>query len=93
MSSSRSPSPATRTERRRSCYIPPGTRHSFRCGSEIGRVYNTLVPGGFDHGITDHGTTAARVDMPAPGTSAIHVWRDIVTGRPPVPWEHDVSSW
>jgi len=24
-------------------YIPPGTRHSFRCGSEVGRVYNTLV--------------------------------------------------
>ena len=74
-------------------YIPPGTRHSFRCGSEVGRVYNTLVPGGFDHGITDHGIPAPQVDMPAPGTSALQVWREIVDGRPPVPWEHDVSSW
>ena len=75
-------------------YIPPGTRHSFRCGSEVGRVYNTLVPGGFDHGITDHGIPAPRVDMPAPGSSALAVWREIRGGRPPVAWEHpDVSSW
>lgn len=75
-------------------YIPPGTRHSFRCGSEVGRVYNTLTPGGFDHGITAHGTPAPRVEMPAPGTSALTVWRQIVHGRPPVPWEApDVASW
>lgn len=47
-------------------YIPPGTRHSFRCGSEISRVYNTPVPGGFDRGITANGTAAPQVEMPAP---------------------------
>ncbi len=76
---------------------PPGTRHSFRCGSTIGRVYNTLVPGGFDHGITENGTPAPQVVMPPPGTSAIDVWRQIAAGRPAVPWEGnqpmDVSKW
>jgi quercetin dioxygenase-like cupin family protein len=77
-------------------YIPPGTRHSFRCEAIIGRVYNTLVPGGFDNGITEHGTPAPKVQMRPPGTSAAHVWEQIVSGRPAVPWEqqqHDVSSW
>ncbi len=75
---------------------PPGTRHSFRCKAIIGRVYNTLVPGGFDHGTTEHGTPAPRMQMPPPGTSALQVWEQIVSGRPAVPWEHlqnDVSSW
>jgi len=48
-------------------YIPPGTRHSFRCTSPVGRVYNTLVPGGFDHGITEHGIPAPQIEMPALG--------------------------
>ena len=76
-------------------YIPPRTRHSFRCGSVVGRVYNTLVPGGFDHGITAHGTPAPRVEMPAPGASALAVWQQIAPGRPPVTWEipPDVASW
>ena len=77
-------------------YIPPGTRHSFRNNSLVGRVYNTLVPGGFDHGITQHGTPAPQVQMPPPGTSALEVWQKIVAGRPDVPWEqqaHDVSKW
>jgi mannose-6-phosphate isomerase-like protein (cupin superfamily) len=78
-------------------YIPPGTRHSFRCGSTVGRVYNTLVPGGFDHGITDNGTPAPQVQMPPPGTSALTVWEQIAPGRPPVPAQGqqstDVSSW
>jgi mannose-6-phosphate isomerase-like protein (cupin superfamily) len=76
-------------------YIPPGVRHSFRCGSKVGRVYNTLSPGGFDHGIISHGVAAPRVEMPAPGTSALTVWRQIAAGRPPVPWEDapDVTTW
>lgn len=78
-------------------YIPPGTRQSFRCGSTVGRVYNTLVPGGFDHGIVDHGTPAPQVVMPPPGTSALEVWQHIVDGRPAAPWQGeqptDVSSW
>ena len=77
-------------------YIPPGTRHSFRNDSVVGRVYNTLVPGGFDHGITQHGTPAPQVHMPPPGTSALEVWQQIVSGRPDVSWEqqdHDVSRW
>lgn len=79
-------------------YIPPGTRHSFSCRSQVGRVYNMLVPGGFDHGITAHGIPAPQIVMPPPGTSAIEVWKQIAPGRPPVPWEHgdqppDVSSW
>ena len=77
-------------------YIPPGVRHSFRCDATVGRVYNTLVPGGFDHGLTHNGTPAPRVEMPPPGTSALQVWQAVVEGRPEVPWEHlqhDVSSW
>ena len=78
-------------------YIPPGTRHSFRCGSTVGRVYNTLVPGGFDHGITENGTPAPRVVMPPPGTSALAVWEQIAAGRPATAWQGeqgvDVASW
>ena len=77
--------------------IPPGTRHPFRCGSTLGRVYTTLVPGGFDHGITEHGTPAPQVIMPPPGTSALHVWEQIAPGRPPAPGPGqqptDVASW
>ncbi len=76
-------------------YIPPGTRHSFRCRSVVGRVYNTLVPGGFDHGITAHGVPAPRVVMPPPGTSALEVWQEIVAGRPAAPWQgqQHVDEW
>jgi uncharacterized protein YbjT (DUF2867 family)/quercetin dioxygenase-like cupin family protein len=75
-------------------YIPPGTRHSFRCGSEVGRVYNTLTPGGFDHGIIANGTPAPRVEMPAPGNSALTVWQQLLPGRPPTDWPTtDVASW
>ncbi|MEO7746159.1 MAG: cupin domain-containing protein [Actinomycetota bacterium] len=78
-------------------YIPPGTRHSFRNGSAVGRVYNTLVPGGFDHGITSTGTPAPQVAMPPPGTSALEVWTQMSAGRPAGPWQGteptDVSRW
>ena len=78
-------------------YIPPGTRHSFRCHSPVGRVYNTLVPGGFDHGIVAHGVAAPQVLMPPPGTSALEVWRELADGRPAAPWRGqqptDVSTW
>lgn len=78
-------------------YIPRGTRHSFRCGSTVGRVFNTLVPGGFDHGITEHGTPAPQVQMPPPGVSALEVWQQIASGRPAAPWQGeqpmDVSQW
>ncbi len=63
-------------------YIPPGTRHSFRYEAAIGHVYNTLVPGGFEHGITEHGTPAPQVQMPPPGPSATQVCEQIVSSRP-----------
>ena len=68
-------------------YIPPGTWHSFRCDSEVGRVYNVLAPGGFDHGITSRGTPAPAIDMPPPGTSSLAVWRQLDSQRPRSPWE------
>ncbi|MEP7090061.1 MAG: cupin domain-containing protein [Nocardioidaceae bacterium] len=76
-------------------YIPPGTRHSFRCEATIGRVYNTLVPGGFDHGLTENGTPAPQVQMPPPGTSALAVWNSIVAGRTQEPLRDlpDVPPW
>ena len=77
-------------------YILPGTRHSFRCDATVGRVYNTLVPGGFDHGITEHGTVAPRIKMPPPGTSAADVWEQLAASRPDATWnqlQRDVSSW
>ena len=46
-------------------HIAPGTLHGFRCDSEVGRVFNTLVPGGFDHGISEHG-------IPAPEPPCLH---------------------
>src|SRR6188472_2539244 len=48
-------------------HIAPGTVHGFRCDSEVGRVFNTLVPGGFDHGISESGVPALQVQMPPPG--------------------------
>ena len=68
-------------------HIAPGTVHGFRCDSEVGRVFNTLVPGGFDHGISEHGVPAPRVVMPPPGTSALSVWREIEALRPRPPWD------
>lgn len=68
-------------------YIAPGTRHGFRCDSDVGRVFNTLVPGGFDHGISENGIPAPRVAMPPPGTSALSVWRELDPQRPRAPWE------
>lgn len=68
-------------------YIPPGIRHSFRCRSEVGRVYNTLTPGGFDHGIIANGTPATVVELPPPGVSALEVWRSLDAERPRAPWD------
>lgn len=67
--------------------IAPGTRHGFRCDSAVGRVFNTLVPGGFDHGISERGIPAPRVTMPPPGVSALDVWRELDPHRPRPPWE------
>ena len=68
-------------------HVAPGTRHGFRCDSEVGRVFNTLVPGGFDHGISTTGTPAPQVKMPPPGTSALAVWQEIEATRPRPPWD------
>jgi quercetin dioxygenase-like cupin family protein len=68
-------------------YIPPGVRHGFRCNSPVGRVYNTLAPGGFDEFLKGHATTAPRIKMPPPGVSAIDVWRELDQQRPRAPWE------
>lgn len=68
-------------------HIAPGTLHGFRCDSEVGRVFNTLVPGGFDHGISEQGIPAPQVTMPPPGVSALSVWRELDTRRPRAPWE------
>ena len=63
-------------------YIPPGVRHAFTCHSEVGRVYNTLTPGGFDHGLLTQGTPAPIVELPPPGTSALEVWHSLDSVRP-----------
>lgn len=68
-------------------HIAPGTLHGFRCDSEVGRVFNTLVPGGFDHGISERGVPAPGVSMPPPGESALAVWRELDAHRTPAPWE------
>ena len=68
-------------------YIIPGTTHSFRCTSAFGRVYNYLVPGGFDHGVYAGGTPAPPVEMPPPGVSAAQAWRFLDQHRPRAPWE------
>lgn len=73
-------------------YIPPGVRHGFRCRSEVGRVYNTLTPGGFDHGILTEGTPAPVVEMPPPGESALSVWRSLDADRPRAPWD-GLTAW
>lgn len=75
-------------------YGPPGTLHGFRCDSEVGRVFNTLVPGGFDHGISEHGEPAPQVRMPPPGVSALDVWRELDRHRPRPPWDgSDDPQW
>jgi quercetin dioxygenase-like cupin family protein len=68
-------------------HIAPGTLHGFRCDSEVGRVFNTLVPGGFDHGISAQGTPAPQVRMPPPGVSALSIWLEIEAQRPRPPWD------
>ena len=68
-------------------HIAPGTLHGFRCDTEVGRVFNTLVPGGFDHGISERGIPAPQVAMPPPGVSALSIWRELDTQRPRAPWE------
>jgi quercetin dioxygenase-like cupin family protein len=68
-------------------YIAPGTLHGFRCDSEVGRVFNTLVPGGFDHGISEQGIPAPQITMPPPGVSALSVWRELDPHRPRPPWD------
>lgn len=73
-------------------YIAPGTLHGFRCDSEVGRVFNTLVPGGFDHGISEQGIPAPQVTMPPPGVSALSVWRDIEPQRPRPPWDGSTDA-
>lgn len=70
-------------------YIPPGTQHGFRCNSSVGRVYNTLAPGGFDDFLSSHATPAPRLEMPPPGVSAIDVWRHLDPQRPRAPWEDE----
>ncbi|TPG34140.1 cupin domain-containing protein [Mycolicibacterium hodleri] len=68
-------------------YLPPGVRHGFRVESEVGRVYNTLTPAGFEQAIITHGTPAARITMPAPGVSVVPDYRKIAVDRPPATWE------
>ena len=68
-------------------HIAPGTLHGFRRDTEMGRVFNTLVPGGFDHGISEHGIPAPQVAMPPPGVSALSIWRELDTQRPRALWE------
>lgn len=68
-------------------HVAPGTRHGFRCNSEVGRVFNTLVPGGFDHGISEHGIAAPQVIMPPPGVSALSIWQELDRDRPKPPWD------
>ena len=68
-------------------YIPPGVQHGFRCDSPVGRVYNTLAPGGFDDFLSSHATPAPRVEMPPPGVSALQVCRQLDLQRPRAPWE------
>ena len=50
-------------------------------------MFNTLVPGGFDHGIIEQGIPAPQVLMPPPGVSALSVWRELDPQRPRAPWE------
>lgn len=75
-------------------YIAPGTLHGFRCNSQVGRVFNTLVPGGFDHGISANGVAAPQVALPPPGVSALQVWRELEPDRPRPPWDgSDDPQW
>ncbi|MET1075432.1 MAG: cupin domain-containing protein [Umezawaea sp.] len=68
-------------------YLPPGIRHGFRVESEVGRLYNTLTPGGFERDIVDRGVPAERVVMPPPGDSVVPLWRRLRLSRPPAPWD------
>jgi quercetin dioxygenase-like cupin family protein len=75
-------------------YIAPGVLHGFRCNSPVGRVFNALVPGGFDHGISENGTPAPTVAMPPPGVSALEIWRELEPHRPRPPWDgSDDPQW
>lgn len=71
-------------------YLPPGVRHGFRVESEVGRVYNTLTPAGFEQAILKQGTPAAKITMPAPGVSVVPDFRRLAVDRPPAPWESEV---
>lgn len=68
-------------------HVAPGTVHGFRCDSEVGRVFNTLVPGGFDHWVSEEGTPAPRVVLPPPGVSVVDIWRELDRERPKSAWE------
>ncbi|TDD57677.1 cupin domain-containing protein [Kribbella antibiotica] len=68
-------------------YLPPKVRHGFRVESEVGRVYNMLTPAGFEQNIITNGQPAPQVSMPPPGTSAVPLWRQLRTSRPPAPWD------
>ena len=75
-------------------HIAPGTLHGFRCDSPVGRVFNTLAPGGFDHGINENGIPAPRVVLPPPGVSALAVWQELDRNRPRPPWDgSDDPQW
>ncbi len=73
-------------------YVPPGVRHGFRCRSAVGRVYNTLTPGGFDHRLLTEGTPATIVELPPPGVSAIDVWNSLDAERIRAPWD-GLDTW
>jgi quercetin dioxygenase-like cupin family protein len=73
-------------------YIPPGIRHGFRCRSAVGRVYNTLTPGGFDHGLLTDGTPATIVELPPPEVSALDVWKSLDAERIRAPWD-GLTEW
>lgn len=67
-------------------YLPPGVRHGFRVESEVGRVYNTLTPAGFERTILEQGVPATQIVMPAPGVSVVADYRKLADERPPAPW-------
>lgn len=52
--------------------------HGFYCDSEVGRVFNILVPDGFDYDISQHRVPGPQVGPPKAS------WRrpDRSTGRP-----------
>jgi len=69
-------------------YLPPGVRHGFRVESPVGRVFNSLTPAGFEHGIISHGTPAPVVALPPPGQGVDQVWNEhLLPTRTPAPWD------